>query len=68
MCFSRFSRKKAKIDALMNVNHSIKLQLETFVSHLRTVQLSYDILVKQNVEIMKLLKENKKNEWRTETF
>jgi len=60
--FSRFSRKakkemQAKIDALMMVEHSIKTQLETYVSHLRTVQMSYDNIQKQNVEIITLLKE-----------
>jgi hypothetical protein len=58
--FSRFSRKKAKLDALMNVEHSIKAELETYVSHLRTVQLSYDNIQRQNEEIIKLLKEIKK--------
>lgn len=59
MCF-HFSRKKAKVDALMIVEHSIKVQLETYVNHLQTVQLSYGILVKQNEEIIKLLKEKNK--------
>jgi len=62
--FSRFSRKakkemQAKIDALMMVEHSIKTQLETYVSHLRTVQLSYDNIQRQNVEIISLLKEKR---------
>lgn len=63
--FSRFSSKKAKkemqaqLDALRMVEHSIKTQLETYVSHLRTVQLSYNNIQDQNVEIIKLLKEIK---------
>lgn len=59
--FSLFSRKKAKIDALMVVEHSIKVQLETYVNHLQTVQMSYDILVKQNDKIIALLEEKNKN-------
>jgi hypothetical protein len=64
--FSRFSRKakkemQLKIDTLMMVEHSIKTELETYVSHLRTVQLSYDNIQKQNVEIIKVLKEKPKN-------
>lgn len=43
------------------VEHSIKTQLETYVSHLRTVQLSYDNIQKQNVEIISLLKEIKEH-------
>lgn len=59
MCFSLFSRKKAKVDALMVVEHSIKVQLETYVNHLQTVQMSYDIIIGQNEQIMELLKEKK---------
>ena len=65
--FSRFSLQKSKkenqaqLDALMMVEHSIKTQLETYVSHLRTVQLSYDNIQKQNVEIISLLKEIKEH-------
>ena len=60
-----FSLKKTKkenqaqLDALMMVEHSIKTELETYVSHLRTVQLSYDNIQKQNVEIISLLKEKR---------
>lgn len=68
MCvFSRFSSKKSKkemqarLDALMMVEHSIKTELETYVSHLQTVQLSYDNIQNQNVEIIRLLKEKQKN-------
>lgn len=63
--FSRFSRKKAKIDAqievLRMVEHSIKTELETYVSHLRTVQLSYDNIQKQTIKILALLKEKKQD-------
>jgi hypothetical protein len=59
--FSRKNKKEkqAMIDALMMVEHSIKTQLETYVSHLRTVQMSYDNIQKQNVEILTLLKEKR---------
>ena len=62
--FSSFSRKNKKekqamLDALMMVEHSIKTELETYVSHLRTVQLSYDNIQRQNVEIISLLKEKR---------
>jgi hypothetical protein len=65
--FSRFSLKKTKkenqaqLNALMMVEHSIKTELETYVSHLQTVQMSYDNIQKQNVEIIKLLKEKKQD-------
>jgi len=63
--FSSFSRKNKKekqamLDALMMVEHSIKTELETYVSHLRTVQLSYDNIQRQNVEIIGLLKTQKR--------
>ena len=48
------------LDALMMVEHSIKTELETYVSHLRTVQLSYDNIQRQNVEIIGLLKTQKR--------
>lgn len=59
MCFSLFSRKKAKVDALMMVEKSIAVELRTFTNHLQTVQLSYNVLEKQYAEILKLLKEKK---------
>jgi hypothetical protein len=49
------------LDALRMVEHSIKTELETYVSHLRTVQLSYDNIQEQNVEIIRLLKEKKQD-------
>ena len=63
--FSSFSRKNKKekqamLDTLMMVEHSIKTELETYVSHLRTVQLSYDNIQRQNVEIIGLLKTQKR--------
>jgi len=63
--FSSFSRKNKKekqamLDTLMMVEHSIKTELETYVSHLRTVQLSYDNIQRQNVEIISLLKTQKR--------
>ena len=63
--FSSFSRKtkkekQAMLDALMMVEHSIKTELETYVSHLRTVQMSYDNIQRQNVEIIGLLKTQKR--------
>jgi len=59
--FSRFSRKKAKEDALTVVERSIKVHLETYVSHLRTLTLAFEVLRQQHVEIIELLKElNKK--------
>jgi hypothetical protein len=61
VCFSRFSRKKAKVDTLMMVEKSIAVELRTFTNHLQTVQLSYNVLEKQYAQIMELLKENKKN-------
>jgi hypothetical protein len=60
--FSRFSRKKIKTDALMVVEKAIALELRTFTNHLQTVILAYDILAKQNEQIIDLLKEIKKNE------
>lgn len=60
MCFSLFSRK-AKVDALMVVEHSIKVQLETFTNHLQTVQMDYDNLMRKTDEIIALLKEKNKN-------
>lgn len=60
MCFSLFSRKKAKVDALMVVEHSIKVQLETFTNHLQTVQMDYDNLMRKTDEIIALLKEKNK--------
>jgi hypothetical protein len=59
--FSRFSRKKAKVDALMLVEKSIAVELRTFTNHLQTFTLAFDALGKQYDEIIKLLKENKKN-------
>ena len=44
----------------MVVEHSIKVQLETYVNHLQTVQLSYDIIIGQNQKIIKLLEEKNK--------
>ena len=59
--FSRFSRKKAKEDALMLVEKSIETELRTFTNHLQTVTGAFEIVAKQNEEIIKLLKElNKK--------
>jgi len=59
--FSRFSRKKAKEDTLMLVEKSIATELRTFTNHLQTVTGAYEILAKQNEEIIGLLKElNKK--------
>jgi hypothetical protein len=59
--FSRFSRKKVKADALLNVEKSIAVELRTFTNHLQTFTLAYDALGKQYGEIIKLLEENKKN-------
>lgn len=61
MCPFPFSRKKAKVDALMMVEKSIAVELRTFTNHLQTVMLSYGVLEKQYAEIIELLKENKKN-------
>jgi hypothetical protein len=61
VCLFRFSRKKAKVDALMMVEKSIALELRTFTNHLQTFTLAFDALGKQYDEIIKLLKENKKN-------
>jgi hypothetical protein len=61
VCPFPFSRKKAKVDALMVVQNAIALELRTFTNHLQTVQMSYDNLVKQNGEIIKLLKEKKQD-------
>jgi hypothetical protein len=58
---SLFSHNKAKLDALLGVEKSIAVELRTYVNHLQTVQLSYDIIQKQNVEILKLLAEIKNN-------
>jgi hypothetical protein len=59
--FPRFSRKKAKEDALMLVEKSIATELRTFTNHLQTVTGAFEIVAKQNEEIIKLLKElNKK--------
>ena len=60
--FSRFSRKKAKEDTLMLVEKSIETELRTFTNHLQTVTGAFEIVAKQNEEIIKLLKElnNKK--------
>jgi hypothetical protein len=61
VCFSRFSRKKAKVDALMIVEKSIAVELRTFTNHLQTVQLSYNVLEKQYAKILELLKEKNKD-------
>jgi len=59
--FPRFSRKKAKEDALMLVEKSIETELRTFTNHLQTVTLAFDALGKQYDKIIELLKElNKK--------
>jgi len=60
--FSLFSRKKAKEDALMLVEKSIATELRTFTNHLQSVTGAFEIVAKQNEEILKLLKElnNKK--------
>jgi len=59
--FSLFSHKKAemqaKIDALMMVEKSIAVELRTFTNHLQTVQLSYNIIQKQNAEMIKKLED-----------
>ena len=62
MRFSLFSRKKAKEDALMLVEKSIATELRTFTNHLQSVTGAFEIVAKQNEEILKLLKElnNKK--------
>ena len=59
MCRNLFSRKKAKVDALMTVEKSIAVELRTFTNHLQTVQLSYNVLEKQYAQIIELLKEKK---------
>ena len=59
--FSRFSRKKTKIDALSVVEKAIALELRTFTNHLQTVILAYQVLEKQNIQIIELLKEKKQN-------
>jgi len=59
--FSRFSRKKTKIDALLVVEKSIVVELRTFTNHLQTFTLAFDALGKQYDEILALLKEKKKN-------
>jgi len=59
--FSLFSRKKTKEDALILVEKSIATELRTFTNHLQTVTGAFEIVAKQNEEILKLLKElNKK--------
>ena len=61
MRFSLFSRKKTKEDALILVEKSIATELRTFTNHLQTVTGAFEIVAKQNEEILKLLKElNKK--------
>jgi len=59
VCPFPFSRKKAKVDALMMVEKAIALELRTFTNQLQTVQLSYNVLEKQYAQILELLKENK---------
>jgi hypothetical protein len=61
VCPFPFSRKKAKVDALMVVEKAIAVELRTFTNHLQTVQLSYNVLEKQYAQIMELLKEKTKN-------
>jgi hypothetical protein len=57
--FSRFSHLKAKEDALKAIEKGIGTELRTFTNHLQTVQLSYDIIQKQTLEILQILKEKK---------
>ncbi len=52
---SPFSRKKAKVDTLKALEKSIAVELRTFTSHLQTVQMSYD-------NIIKLLEKEKKQD------
>jgi hypothetical protein len=59
--FSRFSRKKAQVDILKVMQKSIDVQLRTYVNHLQTLTLAFEALRQQHVEIIELLKENKKH-------
>lgn len=61
MCPFLFSRKKAKVDALMMVEKSIALELRTFTNHLQTVDLAYDIVANKLDKIIVLLEEKNKN-------
>lgn len=58
--FSHFSHK-ARIDELKAMQKAIDTQLRTFSNHLRFIQQAFDILAKQNEEMLKLLKEKNKN-------
>jgi hypothetical protein len=57
--FSRFSRKKAKVDALMVVEKAIAVELRTFSTHLETVVRAFEIVRDQNIKIIKLLEKEK---------
>jgi hypothetical protein len=60
--------KRAKIDALQQVNKTIDIKLQTFTNHLKQLSTvdeaiigSIESLRRDHQEIIKLLKEKKKN-------